>query len=51
MPELERPAIYKDAVSNSRKVFQSCWRALLDARSFSYEGSVYVVDRGILVAL
>jgi hypothetical protein len=51
MPESERPAFYEGVTSKSRKVFQSCWRALLDARSFSYEGSVYVVDRGDLVAL
>lgn len=51
MPESERPTFYKDVAGKSRKVFQSCWHALLDARSFSYAGSVYVVDRGDLIAL
>jgi hypothetical protein len=51
MQEAERPGVYKDAASKSRKVFQSCWRALLDSRSFDYEGSIFVVNGGDLVAL
>lgn len=51
MPESERAVAYRAVAGKSRKVFQSCWRALLETRSFSYEGSVYIVDRDDLVVV
>jgi len=51
MSESERPAFYEAVTGKSRKEFQSCWRALLDTRSFSFGDRIYVVDGGNLVAL
>lgn len=51
MLESERPAKYDEITRASSNVFRSCWRALVDTRSFEYNGQVYIMNGGDLVSL
>jgi len=49
--EGEQEAFYKGVSLKARKVFQDCWRQLLDKHHCDLNGDRYVVFEGDLVAL